>query len=275
VFVLNPEETNMPPMDGKVALVTGGSSGIGRAAALLFARAGARVVIAARHPERGEAVVEQIRAAGGSAVFVQTDVAKAADAERMVAEAVHHFGRLDYAVNNAAAYAGLFSFTADFSEAEYDETMAVDLKGVWLGMKYEIKQMLAQQPAGCAIVNTSSVNGLGGVPTGSIYAAAKAGVLGLTKSAALEYGVKGIRINSLVAGAFDTPMLGNVMDRTSEGNPEARAKVEKRYKAMIATGKIGDPMEAGEAIVWLCSDSASYVTGHSMIVDGGLTAPFR
>lgn len=265
----------MSTMHGKVALVTGGSSGIGRAAAVLFARAGARVVLAARRAERGEAVVDHIRAAGGSAVFVQTDVAKPTDVERMVAEAVRHFGRLDYAVNNAAAYSGAFSLTADFSEAEYDETMAVDLKGVWLGMKYEIKQMLAQQPAGGAIVNTSSVNGLGGVPMASIYAAAKAGILGLTKSAALEYGVKGIRINSLVAGAFDTPMLRASIDRASGGNPEARAKAEEGFKALMASGRIGDPMEAGEAIVWLCSDAASYITGHSMIVDGGLTARFR
>ena len=265
----------MGNMDGKVALVTGGNSGIGRAAAKLFAREGARVVIAARHAERGEKVVREIRAAGGEGMFVVTDVAKVADVERMVAKTVGCFGRLDYAVNNAAAYSGAFSLTADFTEAEYDETMAVDLKGVWLGMKYEIKQMLAQEPAGGAIVNTSSVNGLGGVPMASLYAAAKAGILGLTKSAALEYGVKGIRINALVAGAFDTPMLRAAMERTSGANAEARAKAEAAFKAMIAIGRIGDPSEAAEAIVWLCSDAASYVTGNSMIVDGGLTARFR
>lgn len=262
-------------MRGKVVLITGGNSGIGRAAALVFAREGARVVIASRNVERGEKVVEEIRAAGGAALFVATDVAKAADVENMVAKTVERFGRLDYAVNNAAAYAGAFSLTADFSEEEYDKTMAVDLKGVWLGMKYEIRQMLAQDPCGGAIVNTSSVNGLGGVPMASLYAAAKAGILGLTKSAALEYGVKGIRINTLVAGAFDTPMLRGSMKRASGGDAEALAKMEEGFKAMIASGRIGDPKEAGEAIVWMCSDAASYVTGHSMIVDGGLTARFR
>jgi len=265
----------MPKMDGKVALVTGGSSGIGRATALLFAREGARVVVAARGAERGKAVAQQIREAGGSAAFVQTDVAKAADVERMVAQAVRQFGRLDYAVNNAAADLGAFALTADLSETEYDETMAVDLKGVWLGMKYEIKQMLAQEPAGGAIVNTSSVNGLGGVPMASIYAAAKAGILGLTKSAAMEYGVKGVRINSLVAGAFDTPMLRKAMKHASGGDAAKLEKIEASYKAIIANRRIGDPSEAAEAIVWLCSDAASYVTGHSMIVDGGLTASFR
>jgi NAD(P)-dependent dehydrogenase (short-subunit alcohol dehydrogenase family) len=265
----------MQNMDSKVALVTGGSSGIGRATAVLFARAGARVLIAARNAERGEEVAHAIRSAGGSAIFVQTDVSKPADVERMVAEAVRHFGRLDYAVNNAAAYSGAFSLTADFTEAEYDGTMAVDLKGVWLGMKYEIQQMLAQQPPGGAIVNTSSVNGLGGVPMASLYAAAKAGVLGLTKSAAMEYGTKGIRINALVAGAFDTPMLRSHMDRAAGGDPEKRAGREAAFKAMIPSGRIGKPGEAAEAIVWLCSEAASYVTGNSMIVDGGLTAPFR
>jgi NAD(P)-dependent dehydrogenase (short-subunit alcohol dehydrogenase family) len=265
----------MGKMDRKVALVTGGSSGIGRAAALLFAREGARVVIAARNTERGERVVKEIDAAGGEAAFVQTDVSQAAQVEHLVAEAVRRFGRLDYAVNNAASYSGTSSLTADFSEAEYDETMAVDLKGVWLGMKFEIRQMLAQQPPGGAIVNTSSANGLGGVPMASLYAAAKAGILGLTKSAAMEYGLKRIRVNSLVAGAFDTPMLAAAIDRASGGDAAARTKVESGYKAMIASARIGDPREAAEAIVWLCSDAASYVTGHSMIVDGGLTARFR
>jgi len=265
----------MAKMDGKVALVTGGSSGIGRATANVFAREGAAVAIAARHAQRGEEAVREIRDAGGRAVFFATNVAKAVEVQRMVEETVRHFGRLDYAVNNAAAYAGAFSLTADFTEEEFDNTMAVDLKGVWLGMKYEIQQMLAQDPPGGAIVNTSSVNGLGGVPTASLYAAAKAGILGLTKSAALEYGAKGIRVNALVAGAFDTPMLAASMERASGGDAEARARVEAGYKSMIASRRIGNPAEAGEAIVWLCSDAASYVTGHSMIVDGGLSAPFR
>ena len=264
----------MGKMDGKVAVVTGGNSGIGKAAAKVFAREGARVVIAARNADRGEKVVREIGEAGGEAMFVVTDVAKVTDVERLVAKTVGRFGRLDYAVNNAA-YAGAFSLTADFTEAEYDETMAVDLKGVWLGMKYEIKQMLAQNPAGGAIVNTSSVNGLGGVPMLSLYAAAKAGILGLTKSAAMEYSAKGIRINALVAGAFDTPMLKDAVERQSGGDTTVQAKMWESYKAMIASGRIGDPSEAGEAIVWLCSDAASYVTGHSMIVDGGLTARFR
>jgi len=260
---------------GKVALVTGGNSGIGRASAIVFARESAKVVIAARNAERGNRVVDEIRRDGGEAIFVATDVAKPADVENMVAKTVEQFGRLDCAVNNAAAYAGAFSLTADFSEEEFDHTIAVDLKGVWLGVKYEIRQMLSQNPAGGAIVNTSSINGLGGAPLASLYSAAKAGILGLTKSAAMEYGVKGIRINSLAAGAFDTPMLNKSLDNSSGGDPEARTKVVEGFKAMVAAGRIGNPEEAAEAIVWMCSDAASYVTGHSMIVDGGLTARFR
>jgi NAD(P)-dependent dehydrogenase (short-subunit alcohol dehydrogenase family) len=262
-------------LEGKVALVTGGNSGIGRATALIFAREGAKVVIAARNQERGEAVVKEIRKAGGEALFVPTDVSKSKDVEAMVAKTVEHFGRLDCAVNNAAARIGAYSLTADFSEEEFDQTMAVDLKGVWLGMKCEIRQMHAQKPAGGAIVNTSSINGLGGVPMASLYAAAKAGILGLTKSAAIEYGHHGIRINALVGGAFDTPMLWGAMEHATKGNAEARAKAEQNLESLIASGRIGNPAEAGEVVVWLCSPAASYVTGHSMIVDGGITARFR
>jgi NAD(P)-dependent dehydrogenase (short-subunit alcohol dehydrogenase family) len=262
-------------LQGKVALITGGSSGIGRATAHVFAREGAKVVIAARNADRGNQVVKEIEESGGQALFVATDVSKSMDVQTLVSKTVERYGRLDCAVNNAATYAGAFSLTADFSEEEFDHTMAVDLKGVWLGMKFQIQQMLAQNPPGGAIVNTSSVNGLGGTPTGSLYSAAKAGILGLSKSAALEYGTRGIRVNALAAGAFSTPMLDNVFNRSTGGDPEARKKAEDNFRAITALGRIGDPREAGEVIAWLCSDAASYVTGHSMIVDGGLTAPFR
>jgi NAD(P)-dependent dehydrogenase (short-subunit alcohol dehydrogenase family) len=262
-------------LKGRVVIITGGSSGIGRAAACLFAHEGARVVIAARSAQRGEQAAAEIRQSGGEAVFIATDVSKAGEVEALIAKTVERFGRLDYAVNNAAAYSGASALTADFTEEEFDNTMAVDLKGVWLGMKYEIKQMLAQNPPGGAIVNTSSVNGLGGSPMASLYSAAKAGILGLTKSAAMEYGTRGIRINVLVAGAFDTPMLDWAIDRASSGDPEARQKLEKSFKTMVAAGRIGNPDEAAQVIAWLCSDAASYVTGHSMVADGGLSARFR
>jgi NAD(P)-dependent dehydrogenase (short-subunit alcohol dehydrogenase family) len=262
-------------LQGKVVIITGGSSGIGKATAKVFAREGVKVVIAARNVERGNQAQDELIAAGAEVLFVPTDVSIASQVEALVNKTIKKFGRLDYGVNNAAAYAGVDYLTADFSEKEFDETIAIDLKGVWLGMKYQIQQMLRQDPPGGAIVNVSSINGLGGTALGSLYSAAKAGILGLTKSAALEYSSKGIRVNALAAGYFDTPLLNENSDRLAGGNPEKRKTIVKEAIATIAAGRIGDPIEAGEVIAWLCSDAASYVTGHSMIVDGGYSAPFR
>lgn len=261
--------------EDKVALVTGGTSGIGLAAARAFAARGARVVLAARGVERGEEAAHEIASGGGEAIFVRADMGRSEEIERLVEAAVAAYGRLDCAFNNAAAETGTFARTAEFDEEAFDRTIAVNLKGVWLCMVHEIRRMLAQEPAGGAIVNTSSVNGLGGAPQGALYSASKAGVLALTKSAAQEYAQRGIRVNALVAGAFRTPMLERVFDRASGGDPEGRKAAEDRYREYIAMGRIGGPEEAAEAVVWLCSDAASFVTGHSMIVDGGMTAPYR
>ena len=259
----------------KVAIVTGGSSGIGKATAIAFAREGAAVAIAARRQQPGLETVNEIRRAGGNAVFIPTDVSKSDDIERLITTTVEKFGRLDYAFNNAARTDEVIGPMTDLSEEDFDRTVSVNLKGVWLGMKYEIRQMLKQEPKGGAIVNTSSGNGLGGCPQASFYSATKAGIIALTKSAAWEYAKEGIRVNVLVAGAFRTPMLEGSMDRASGGDPEARKAVEDRWTAMTASGRIGDPAEAAEAVLWLCSDASSYVIGHSLIVDGGLTALWR
>ena len=255
----------------KVVLVTGGSSGIGLAAA----RAGARVVLAARGAARGEAAAQSIRAAGAEARFVRADVSVAADVAALVTETVAAYGRLDSAFNNAADEEDSLGLTTEVSESQFDRAMAVNLKSVWMCMKHEIESMLAQDPPGGAIVNTSSVNGLGGVPGAGLYAAAKAGVLALTKSAAREYATRGIRVNALVAGAFRTPMLERVMERAGGATEEGRRAAEQRYVQPISLGRIGRPEEAAEAAVWLCSDAASFVTGLSMIVDGGLTSAVR
>lgn len=265
----------MRSLEGKVVLVTGGSSGIGRAAADAFARAGARIVIAARGPERGEEAARELQAGGADARFVQADVSLADEVERLVASTVRAYGRLDAAFNNAATTDGALALTADITEEEFDRAVAMNLKSVWLCMRQEIRQMLSQSPAGGAIVNTSSVNGLGGAPGGALYSAAKAGVLALTKSAAQEYATQGIRINALVAGAFKTPMLDHVFQTIGGQAPKGPAGVEAQYTGLIPMRRIGRPEEAAEAAVWLCSDSASYVTGHSMIVDGGMTAATR
>lgn len=259
----------------KVALITGGNSGIGKATAKAFAREGAKVVIAARRVELGHRAVREIEEAGGTALFVPTDVANASEMQALVTKTVETFGRLDYAFNNAARLDETLAPLADLTEEDFDKTVAINLKGVWLGMKYQIRQMLAQQPKGGAIVNTSSGNGLGGCPQASFYSATKAGVIALTKSAAWEYAAQGIRINALVAGAFRTPMLEGAMNKAAAGDPEARKSVETRYAGMTARGSIGEPEEAAEAVLWLCSNASSYVIGHSMIVDGGTTAFWR
>lgn len=256
---------------GKVALVTGGTSGIGRAVAHGFARQGAAVVIAGRRVERGEAVRRELEEMGAPALFVAADVSRAQDVESLVARTLERFGRIDCASNNAGALEmGVFKPTADFDEGEFDGHLALNLKSVWLCMRHEIATMVRQ--GGGAIVNTSSVNALGGVPLNALYATAKAGVLALTKSAAQEYARQGIRVNALVAGAFRTPMLEGVFERVAPGDAAA---AEAGYAQMIPLGRIGRPEEAAEAVLWLCSEAAAYVTGHSMIVDGGMTAPYR
>jgi NAD(P)-dependent dehydrogenase (short-subunit alcohol dehydrogenase family) len=264
----------MRALEGKVTVITGGSSGIGRAAALAFAREGAKVVLAARGAERGIQVAREIETAGGDAVFVTADVSRSDDVAALVKTTVETFGRLDCAFNNAGVVGNL-ALTADLTEDEFERIIGINLKGVWLCMKYEIEQMLRQDPPGGAIVNTSSVNGLGGCAQASPYSAAKAGVLGLTKSAALEYAPHDIRVNALAAGAFRTPLLEDAIEELSGGDPESREALEAQYDQEIALGRIGRPEEAAEAVVWLCSDPASYVTGHSMIVDGGMTATMR
>src|SRR5215210_4770368 len=265
----------MTSLDGKVVLVTGGSSGIGKAAARLFVEAGARVVLAARRAKLGEELASDIRRGGGVAHFVGADVSRPADVQHLIAETVQTFGRIDAAFNNAATTDGAFALSADFEEPQFDAAIRLNLKSVWLCMKFEIRQMLAQSPMGGAIVNTSSVNGLGGAPGGALYSAAKAGVLALTKSAAQEYAGQGIRVNALVAGAFRTPMLERVIDIAGGGTDDGRSAVERLYAGLNPMRRIGTPEEAAAAAVWLCSDAASYVTGHSMIVDGGMTASTR
>ncbi len=256
---------------GQVVVITGGSAGIGRAAVELFTREGARVVFAARGAQRGKELAEGLRAEGREVVFVQADVSQSAGVQGMVKTAVETFGRIDCAFNNAAAL-GTLRRSADYSEAEFDDELTLNLKSVWLCMKYEIEQMRNQQPSGGAIVNTSSVNGLGGAAGASLYSMAKAGILGLTKSAAQEYAKDGIRVNALVAGGFDTEMLRNAVLQIVGNDPAKLEAASKAQAGRIPLGRIGDPLEAAQAALWLLSSTASYVTGSSIIVDGGLTS---
>lgn len=247
--------------DEKVAIVTGAGYGIGRASALAFAREGAKVIVADISVEGGEETVKMVKDSGGEASFVKCDVSVAKDVEAMVGETIDTYGRLDCAHNNAGIE-GPMGPAAELSESDWDSVIGVNLKGVWLSMKYEIPQMLAS--GGGAIVNTGSIAGLVGFQGLTAYSASKYGLNGVTKVAALEYAQAGIRVNSVCPGVIDTAMV----DRLLAEHPEMGAGLT----AGTPMGRMGEPDEIGEAAVWLCSDKASFVTGHDMAIDGGFTA---
>src|SRR5882724_2157076 len=246
----------MADLRGKVGIVTGGGTGIGKATALAMAKSGAALAIGNRDATKGEAVVQLIKSAGGRAVFQKTDVSNPADARSLVERAVKEFGRLDLAFNNA----GMDGQQVALHEQDVDKVGAlfdVNIKGVFYCMKYEIEQML--KTGGGAIVNTSSIFGLNGYPGWSLYVASKHAVTGMTKAAALDYAKKNIRVNAVGPGPVETPLLA----KGTGGDPHS-------YAAFVPMGRIGQPDEIADAVVWLLSDEARYVTGHTLPVDGGV-----
>ncbi len=246
---------------GKVALVTGGGSGIGRATALKFALEGASVVIGNRNEKAGQETVNLIQQAGGKASFYQTDVTKLENVQNLIKYTVDTYGGLDAAFNNAGVDDPQV-MTLDQTEATFDLVMNVNVKGVWYSMKSEIEHMLAN--GGGAIVNTSSIAGISGYPGHAPYTASKHAVMGLTKTAALEYAKQGIRINAVCPGAVETSLLNNLTQGDS-------ATIEY-IKSLHPIGRLGKPQEIADAVVWLCSDEASFVLGQGITVDGGFTA---
>jgi NAD(P)-dependent dehydrogenase (short-subunit alcohol dehydrogenase family) len=256
------EEKNMAGiLQGKVALVTGGGSGIGRATSILLAKEGAKVMIADYVPEGAERTVKMIKEAGGEASCIAADVSVTRQVEMMVDKTVATYGRLHCAFNNAGIE-GKMADTAEYPEDVFDRIIAINLKGVWLCMKYEITQML--KGGGGAIVNTASGAGLVGVAQLSAYNASKHGVVGLTKTAALEFAQKNIRVNCVCPGLINTPMVARMVDSGGMN--------EQEFLAAEPVGRMGRPEEIGEGVVWLLSDAASFVTGHSMSIDGGYVA---
>lgn len=246
---------------GKVALVTGAAGGIGRATALAFATAGAKVAVVDRDAAGAAETVRLIETGGGVALLIQADVTQASEVEAMVARTVQQFGRLDCAFNNAGIEEEHMRL-ADCLEATFDRIMAVNVKGVWLCMKYQLAQMVLQ--GGGSIVNTASVAGLNGAPKMAAYSASKHAVIGLTKSAAVEYGRKHIRVNAVCPGVIKTAMF----ERAAAADPKVGAAATQ----MHPVGRLGEAEEVASVVLWLASDAASFVTGHAHTVDGGMTA---
>jgi NAD(P)-dependent dehydrogenase (short-subunit alcohol dehydrogenase family) len=252
--------------NGKSVLVTGGGSGIGRATAITFAKHGAQVAVAGRRVDRLAETVRMIRELDGRGIAIQTDITRADQVEALVGRVVEEFGTLDYAFNNAGIL-GTMGTVTELGEENFDEVMSVNVKGVWLCMKYEIAQML-RQGSGGAIVNNSSLSGVLATPGGSAYNASKHAVLGLTKCAAVEYARAGIRVNAVCPGSFPTEMLEQFLSAGTTTATELQAR-RNLFLSGIPMGRFGNPGEVGDVVVWLCSQASSFVTGQAIVVDGG------
>jgi NAD(P)-dependent dehydrogenase (short-subunit alcohol dehydrogenase family) len=251
----------MKGLEGKVAVVTGGTSGIGRDTAVLFAKSGAKVAVVGRREPEGNETVELIRAAGGEGIFVKADVTRAAAVESLVQRAVESFGRVDVAFNNAGTE-GVWVPIIRQSEEDWDRTINVNLKSVWLCLKYEIRQLLIQGGGG-AIVNMASIMGMIGSAGAAAYTASKHGVIGLTKAAALETAQQNIRINAICPGVVETDLSKRIFSAPA---------VHKFVLGCHPIGRFAKPREIAEAVIWMCSDQASFMTGQSFVIDGGFLA---
>jgi NAD(P)-dependent dehydrogenase (short-subunit alcohol dehydrogenase family) len=252
--------------ENKVALITGGTSGIGLSVAESLMKDGAKVLIGGRNPDKGQAALEKLKQIHSDVMYFSVDVSNSTEVKKMVETTVSSFGKLDFAFNNAGNSEGKPALTHEFSEEDFDNMMGVTIKGVWLCLKYELQAMLKN--GGGSIVNTSSLDALLCSPGTTAYAAGKSGVIALTKAVAQEYGRQGIRVNTLTPGAIRTPMIESKFEKLSE---EQAKFLKEKYNSLNALGRIGKSEEAAAAVTWLLSDDSSYITGQNMIADGGVS----
>lgn len=255
----------MTSLQGKVALVTGATSGIGKASAIALAKAGAKVVLAGRRIEAGSAIAESIVASGGDAIFVQTDVGDEAQIQNLIERAVAKYGKLDIAFNNAGVEGEFGIITAEQTAEHYQSVFDINVKGVLLAMKHQIPAMLANGSG--AIINTASTAATIGIPSAGIYAASKHAVLGLTRSTALEYAQQGIRVNAISPGGVETEMM-----QRANGTPEEASEGREFFKSLHPLGRFATPEEIAETVVFLASPAAAFMTGSNLVTDGGWTA---
>ncbi|WP_299335872.1 SDR family NAD(P)-dependent oxidoreductase [uncultured Psychroserpens sp.] len=257
-------------MKDKIVLITGGTSGLGLATSKAFIDKGATVIIASRTRSKFENNFDQNNE---NIVFVETDFSSMSSVESLYNIISEKYPKLDIAINNVGT-ASLKPLT-EITEEEFDNTINVNLKSLWMGLKHQIKMMFKDQNTDKKIINIASINGLGGAEYLSIYAAAKAGVISLTKSAALETAKSNITINAIVPGPFDTPMLHHALNLQSGGDTDKKKAIEAQYKQFIPEGRFGDPEELAKTVLWLCEGDVKYISGHSFIIDGGMTSRFR
>lgn len=260
----------------KVMVIPGSTSGVGRVAALTFAQQGGNVVISGRRAERGEEVAHEISTAGGNAIFVRTDMALSEDVDRLFETTLSHYGRIDYAFNNHCEHENGVALVADIEEPHFDRFIQVGLKSVWQCMKHEIRTMLKQGPGDYAIVNASSISGIGagGWPMISIYSVVKSGVAAFTRSAAQEYARAGIRCNCLGGGFYDTEMIHGYFDELSDFLHISRAQLDETLLRDIPLARLAREQEVADTVLFLCSRESSYITGASIAIDGGMSARY-
>ncbi|WP_372365629.1 SDR family oxidoreductase [Candidatus Uabimicrobium sp. HlEnr_7] len=261
--------------ENKVIVIPGSTSGVGKASAVAFAKEGGKVVVSGRREDCGEQVIEEIKSFSGEATFVRADMASRDDIANLINETIRIYGRIDVAFNNFGKHTEAIALIADYEEECFDAHMNISMKSMWLCMKYQIKAMLKQEKGNYAILNSSSISGVGGGwPFISVYSIAKSGVDSMSKSAAQEYAQDGVRVNSLGGGFFDTEMIHTYFEELAKFHGITKKELDDQINKSIPLGRLATPQEVANTVLFLCSSEASYITGASIIIDGGMSSKY-